>query len=70
MERFKPVTKRDGAKLRGYYEHCGTRNLDAIPFSKSFKYDIEMLSWNLGTADYYTTSYWYGDYDCTVNSTK
>ena len=47
-----------------------TRNLDAIPFSKSFRYDIEMLSWNLGTADYYTTSYWYGDKDCTVNSNK
>ena len=25
MERFKPVTKRDGAKLRGYYEHCRYR---------------------------------------------
>ena len=25
MERFKPVTKQDGAKLRAYYENCGYR---------------------------------------------
>lgn len=60
----------DETSSHGYNAFMRTRNLDAIPFSKSFKYDIEMLSWNLGTADYYTTSYWYGDYDSTVNSTK
>lgn len=60
----------DEASSHGYNAFMRTRNLDAIPFRKSFVYDIEMLSWNLGTADYYTTSYWYGDYDCTVNSTK
>lgn len=60
----------DETSSHGYNAFMRTRNLDAIPFNKSFKYDIEMLSWNLGTADYYTTSYWYGDYDCTVNSTK
>ncbi len=60
----------DEESSHGYNAFMRTRHLDAIPFNKSFKFDIEMLSWNIGTADYYTISYWYGDLDCTVNSTK
>ena len=67
---FGGAPRADETSSHGYNAFMRTRNLDAIPFSKSFRYDIEMLSWNLGTADYYTTSYWYGDKDCTVNSTK
>lgn len=67
---FGGAPRADETSSHGYNAFMRTRNLDAIPFNKSFKYDIEMLSWNLGTADYYTTSFWYGDADCTVNSTK
>lgn len=60
----------DEESSHGYNAFMRTRNLDAIPFSRLFRYDIEMLSWNPGTADYYTTSFWYGDADCMVNSTN
>lgn len=53
----------DEISSHGYNAFMRTRNLDIIPFNNSFRFDIEMLSWNLGTADYYTTSYWYGDLD-------
>ncbi|HMI61905.1 MAG TPA: DUF2961 domain-containing protein [Puia sp.] len=33
---------------------------DKFPFGRSFKYDLEMLSWNGGTIDAATTVYWYG----------
>ncbi len=55
------------ATSHGYNAFMRTRNLDIIPFKTKFRYDIEMLSWNLGTADYYTTSYWYGDLTTTAN---
>lgn len=51
----------DDESSHGYNAFMRTRNLDVIPFTEKFKYDIEMLSWHLGTVDYYTTSWWYGD---------
>ncbi|MBE9584458.1 DUF2961 domain-containing protein [Mucilaginibacter sp. JRF] len=36
-----------------------TRNLDAVPFDKSFRFSLEMLGWDNGTADVTATSYWY-----------
>ena len=36
----------------GYNAFYRTRHLDGIPFNKSFKFDIEMLGWKRGEADY------------------
>lgn len=60
----------DDESSHGWNAFLRTRNLDAIPFNEKFKFDIEMLSWHIGTADYYATSFWYGDLDNNVNSTK
>lgn len=60
----------DESSSHGYNAYLRTRNLDVIPFNELLRFDIEMLSWHIGSVDYYTTSYWYGDYDCNVNNTK
>jgi len=44
----------------GYNTFTRTRNLDGIPFTKYFRYDLEMLSWKGGTIDAGATVYWYG----------
>ncbi len=51
----------DEKSSHGYNAFMRTRNLDVIPFKSKFRFEIEMLSWTNGKADYYTTSYWYGD---------
>lgn len=51
----------DEASSHGFNAFCRTRILDAIPFRSSFVFDIEMLSWHEGTADYATGYFWYGD---------
>ena len=53
----------DELSSHGYNAYLRTRNLDVVPFTKRFRYDIEMLSWNPGTVDYHTVSFWYGDAD-------
>ncbi|HTI90759.1 MAG TPA: glycoside hydrolase family 172 protein [Puia sp.] len=50
----------DNTSSFGHNTFTRTRNLDGIPFKRSFKYDLEMLSWNGGTIDAATTVYWYG----------
>ena len=34
--------------------------LDAIPFEKSFLFDMEVWHWRGTTVDYAATTYWYG----------
>ncbi|MCC8035517.1 MAG: DUF2961 domain-containing protein [Rikenellaceae bacterium] len=58
---FGGAPRADLESSHGYNTFFRTRNLDAIPFNRSFVFDLEMLSWQEGTADYYTTIYWYGD---------
>lgn len=53
----------DEPSSHGFNAYLRTRNLDVIPFTESFRFDIEMLSWNPGTVDYHTVSWWYGDND-------
>ncbi len=36
------------------------RSLDAIPFTTSFKFDIEIWHWKSTTVDYAVTTFWYG----------
>ena len=59
----------DEESSHGYNTFMRTRNLDVIPFNSMFKFDIEMLSWHIGTADYYVTSFWYGDLEKYENTT-
>ena len=60
---FGGAPRADEKSSHGYNAFMRTRNLDAIPFKSKFRFDIEMLSWHKGSADYYTTLYWYGDLD-------
>lgn len=47
----------------GYNAFLRTRHLDDIPFGHGLRFDMEMLGWVDGTADYAATCYWYGDAD-------
>lgn len=58
---FGGAPRADCENSAGYNTFFRTRNLDAIPFSTKLKFDIEMLSWTTGIADYSTTTFWYGD---------
>ncbi len=58
---FGGAPRADMESSHGYNTFFRTRNLDGIPFTKSLKFDIEMLSWKKGTVDYATTIFWYGD---------
>ncbi len=59
---FGGAPRADMDSSHGYNAFFRTRNLDGIPFGKSFRFDIEMMGWQRGTVDYATTIYWYGDY--------
>jgi hypothetical protein len=58
---FGGAPRADDISSHGYNTFFRTRNLDAIPFTEKLKFDIEMLSWDPGMADYATTVFWYGD---------
>ncbi len=60
---FGGAPRADETSSHGFNTFFRTRNLDDIPFNHDFHFDIEMLSWEPGVADYSTTIYWYGDYD-------
>lgn len=60
---FGGAPRADLASSHGYNAFFRTRNLDGIPFKEKFKFDIEMIGWSPGYADYAATTYWYGDYD-------
>lgn len=65
---FGGAPRADNPSSYGYNAFFRTRNIDEIPFKKSLRFDLEMLSWNKGKADYATTVFWYGDYDSKVKS--
>lgn len=50
----------DNVNSFGHNTFTRTRNLDGVPFNRTFTYDLEMLSWDGGTIDAATTVYWYG----------
>lgn len=60
---FGGAPRADEESSHGFNAFLRTRNLDVIPFSRSFVYDLEMLSWHSGTVDYNATAFWYGDID-------
>lgn len=57
---FANAPRADSASSAGYNTFTRTRNLDRIPFTKAFSFDMEMLSWTGGTIDAAATTYWYG----------
>ena len=64
---FANAPRADNENSQGYNTFTRTRNLDGIPFQKSFRYDLEMLSWKGGTIDCAATTYWYGFPDTKSN---
>lgn len=57
---FANAPRADAPSSIGKNTFTRTRILDAIPFNRSFAFDMEMLSWNGGTIDIGATTYWYG----------
>lgn len=57
---FANAPRADNPSSKGYNTFTRTRILDGIPFTKAFKFDMEMLSWDGGTIDAAATTYWYG----------
>ena len=58
---FGGAMRADTTSSQGYNNWLRTRNLDGIPFKSKLQFDLELLSWFRGTADYASTVYWYGD---------
>jgi len=67
---FGGAPRADEGSSHGYNTFFRTRNLDGIPFERDFRFDIEMLGWDPGVADYATTIYWYGDADAKALGTS
>jgi hypothetical protein len=67
---FGGAPRADNISSNGYNTFFRTRNLDAIPFAERLKFDIEMMSWDPGMADYATTVFWYGDINATAEGTS
>ena len=62
MTNFETVAKfprADSASSTDYNTFTRTLNLDRVPFTKAFSFDMEMLSWTGGTIDAAATTYWY-----------
>jgi hypothetical protein len=57
---FANAPRADNHDSFGYNTFTRTRNLDAVPFKKQFRYSLEMLGWENGTANCAATTYWYG----------
>ena len=57
---FANAPRADHPDSYGYNTFTRTRILDAVPFTKSFQMNLEMLGWENGEADFAATTYWYG----------
>lgn len=57
---FANAPRADNADSFGNNTFTRTRNLDAVPFNKSFRFSLETLGWRDGFADFAATTYWYG----------
>lgn len=53
-------TRIDSPSTQGVNVMGRVRPLDAIPFQRSFNFDIELISWAPTTLTYAATTYWYG----------
>lgn len=55
--------KGDGNRNVGMSINARWRMLDALPFTESLRFDMELWHWRQCKMDYATTSYWYGTED-------
>lgn len=67
---FANAPRADNADSFGYNTFTRTRNLDGVPFEHSFRYTLETLGWENGTADFAATTYWYGFKNAMSNITE
>jgi hypothetical protein len=67
---FGGAPRADLESSHGYNTFFRTRNLDGIPFNNKLQFDLELLSWIPGTADYSCTVYWYGDMNTVAERTS
>jgi hypothetical protein len=56
---FHAQPRADGPRNFGRVTNLRCRSLDAIPFDKSIRFDIEVWHWTKATMEYATTVYWY-----------
>ena len=56
---FSSQVRCDGPGNKGYTVVTRTRSLDAIPFTKSLKMDMEVWHWKPCSVGYAATTYWY-----------
>lgn len=57
----------EGDKAIGYSTITRVRSLDAIPFSRRLKFDMEIWHWTATTMAYAATTYWYARPGATCN---
>lgn len=60
---FANAPRVDDPSSTGHNTFTRTIMLDSVPFSNAFSFDLEMLSWDGGTIDIATVTYWYGRAD-------
>lgn len=58
---FANAPRADNKDSYGQNTFTRTRNLDRVPFKRSFKYNIEMLGWENGSINASAVTYWYGN---------
>ena len=64
---FANQVRHDGPESKGQTVVTRTRSLDAIPFTKSLKFDMEVWNWADCNVCYAATTYWYGRPGATSN---
>lgn len=62
--------KGDGNRTAGMTVNARWRMLDALPFKKSLKFDMELWHWWPCEMDYSTASFWYGTTNATSSIQK
>ncbi|MEJ7677557.1 MAG: glycoside hydrolase family 172 protein [Segetibacter sp.] len=67
---FANAPRADNPDSYGHNTFTRTRILDRVAFRDSFRYDMEMLSWETGRVDCAATVYWYGFAGAKDNGTK
>jgi len=64
---FHAQPRAEGPQNFGHTTNSRYRLLDGIPFTKDFKFDIEVWHWAATKIDYAVTTYWYALGDATTN---
>ena len=60
---FHAQPRAEGPRNFGNTTNLRFRSLDAIPFTKDFRFDMEVWHWAATEVDYAVTTFWYGNAD-------